>query len=749
MRPRRTLSPLALFLFAAACDCGGGGDPAACDTTPDCPAGFRCADGECIPQPRDAGPRDSGHDAGNDAGSDAGCSSAVFCGAPPVCCPAGSECVDDACVPACPSGVRCGTACCDGGQVCVSSACVDPGAPCVDSFDCPADTFCEPTLGRCLPQFDPVTCESTPVFGDFETTLERSMTTSMVRNDCFHAISPATVVDLDGDGIPEIVVNMACDADWRRGIVRAFRGDTGDEIWVADAVETYGRTATGAADLRGDGNLAIVTLTSPLGPDPRRAIALSASGEELWRSTLADGTSPLRINGDNGAPTFADLDGDGRVEIIWGAVVLDADGRLVWQRDGGGAEGTNTGYTGGITAVGDLDGDGLPELVTGRSAYERDGTPKWRAPTPDGYPALAQFDSDPQPEVALVAQGDVYLLDGVSGEVQWGPVALPGGGRGGPPTIADFDGDGLPEIGVAGARSYSVYDPDGAAPVLWSRPTQDVSSNATGSSVFDFEGDGSAEVVYQDECYIWVYAGSDGTVLLQLPSSSATIHEYPLVVDVDADGNSEIVAVANDRSTSIPMLCRAADPMWDGQRKGVFVYGDLRDQWVRTRRVWNQHAYHVTNIASDGTVPRLEPNNWEIEGLNNYRQNVQGEGVFNAPDLEIAGLEVVLDGCPAEVTLRARVRNVGNLGTPAGVPVSFYRGPLASPGPLLGTVVTDVPLLPGASTVVVLTAPLEGEAPYAFHVIVDDDGSGAGVVAECNEDGNGEDIADIDCNLLI
>ena len=51
-------------------------------------------------------------------------------------------------------------------------------------------------------------------------------------------------------------------------------------------------------------------------------------------------------------------------------------------------------------------------------------------------------------------------------------------------------------------------------------------------SIHDFEGDGIAEVVYQDECMVRVYRGTDGEVLLEVENSSATIHEYPLVVDV-------------------------------------------------------------------------------------------------------------------------------------------------------------------------------------------------------------------------
>src|SRR5690606_3574369 len=92
-------------------------------------------------------------------------------------------------------------------------------------------------------------------------------------------------------------------------------------------------------------------------------------------------------------------------------------------------------------------------------------------------------------------------------------VILPGGqsgsNRGGPPTIADFDKDGRPEIGVAGGYFYTVFDinrpgeaiehpADEPAPepgqifVRWKQATQDKSSNATGSSVFDFQGDGAS-----------------------------------------------------------------------------------------------------------------------------------------------------------------------------------------------------------------------------------------------------------------
>lgn len=721
--------------------------------TADCADGQFCVDGRCQTQAPDAGPGlDAGHDAGGDGGVDAGarCESGLFCGTPPVCCESGTECIEGACLPTCESGVRCGVdsmTCCGTGQVCVDATCETPGEECEDSFDCGEGAFCEPTLARCLPQFDPVTCEREPVFGDFATTEEWSFTTPPTRTDCMHAISSPVVIDLDGDRIPEVIANMACDADWGEGALHVVRGDTGEHVWTSPVV-THGRISVAAGDLTGDGAITIVTMTAA--SDGRRAIAFDAEGNELWRSTDEEG-DPLPIAGDNNAPTLADLDGDGRAEIIWGGVALDSGGVRLWTIGSGGSEGTNNGYTGGISAVGDIDDDGLIDVVSGRRAMERDGTEKWLALVEDGYPALAQFDDDANAEVVLVADGDVYILDGADGSVQWGPVAIPGTGRGGPPTVADFDGDGEPEIGVAAGAFYAVFDPGREEPLVWQQPTIDQSSNATGSSVFDFEGDGSAEVVYQEECYVRVYAGDDGEVLFEQENTSATIHEFPLVVDVDGDGNSEIVVVANDRHTSIVDRCVSAYPGYDrtGERQGIFVYGDANDQWVGTRRIWNQHAYSVTNVEASGRVPAAARDNWEVPGLNNFRQNVQGEGIYNAPDVVVAAIDVDLGECPSHAIVRARVQNIGNLGVGPGIPVGFYRGTLADPGARLGAVVTTRPLLPGASEVVELRVPLVGAPPFAFHAVADDDFEADESVEECREDNNRAEIGDVSCDLLI
>ena len=83
------------------------------------------------------------------------------------------------------------------------------------------------------------------------------------------------------------------------------------------------------------------------------------------------------------------------------------------------------------------------------------------------------------------------------------------------------------------------------------------SSSATGSSVFDFEADGAAEVVYNDECFLRAYEGATGRVLFQVPNSSRTATEYPVIVDVDTDGTNSWLTV---KEHAFPKLVRQHDP---------------------------------------------------------------------------------------------------------------------------------------------------------------------------------------------
>jgi hypothetical protein len=249
-------------------------------------------------------------------------------------------------------------------------------------------------------------------------------------------------------------------------------------------------------------------------------------------------------------------------------------------------------------------------------------------------------------------------------------------------------------------------------------------------------------VAYQDECYARVYDGKTGEVKLQILNSSATIHEYPLVADVDGDGNSEFVVVANYSDTAANNLCLMKDANYV-QRRGVFVYGAGGDNWVPTRKLWTQHTYHVTNAESDGNVPMMEQDNWDVPGLNNFRQNVQGEGVFNAADLT-ASLAVDLDLCAEFLILQATIYNEGALGVPAGVEVAFYEG-TDNTGTKLTTVLTSEPLLTGGSTIVTyqVMAPPAGETRN-YYVEVDG-GMNGGNVLECNESNNGAVVTDAEC----
>jgi hypothetical protein len=785
-----------LLLSTSGCDCEGE-TRTACTTSTSCRAGTTCIDGFCTPIP-DVGPIPDGSTLCGDGRLSCGAACCddgmscvlgacrIDCGAEPlcggVCCDSGQACESDRCVAVCDDPTsRCGVdsdICCGDEEACLRDACVPLGTTCAETEDCDVAEICDPALGRCLPRSAVDVCEYRPPVGTFAPTIgcrwlppAGSRTAS---NDVVMAPAVANLTDDNGDGatdlrdVPDIVLisfdyptDGCCTA---RGTLRVVDGrceEDGSMRTIATILTPFLDNSSGVAL----GNLHPDTMPDERAPEIvatrqnmgtiafRRTADDGSTWEIMWENTsyLVNG----RYNGSGAAPALADLNGDGQPEVIVGNVVLNGlDGSLVWDGNVTGGAGVGVGnnaFLGPTSTVADIDLDGVPEVIAGNTAYDgRDGSVEWTytyttsnsacggSVACDGYNAIGNFDGDDEAEVVIVRRGEVFVLED-DGTLKT-QITIPrddcANNEGGPPTVADFDGDGRAEIGVASADFYVVFDldcvgsplPAGCAGpnVLWQVPNTDCSSRSTGSSVFDFDGDGRAEVVYADERNFRILSGPDGTILFDdATHRSNTRLEMPIVVDVDNDGKSEVL---------VPEA-----PAGGGG--GLIVWTDMGNNWVRTRRIWNQHSYHVTNISEDGIVPRMEEPNWLHPRYNHFRQNVQPAGLFDAPDLVIEAIE--RDACNSStetVEIAVVVGNHGALAVAPGVPVVVVVTPTGGAAEVLPVQLTTTYILPGGAERMIFTwTPAGGFSTETFgvEVIVDSDGMGGSEYNECIEDNNG------------
>jgi hypothetical protein len=655
-----------------------------------------------------------------------------------------------------PAEAICAGLCCVGEQVCSFAECVVPGDACVDASECPEDWYCEYSLGepgggmdmcqgtsiatgKCLPsppdcppgeQPDPdealtclPECEYMPD-GSFAPELKYHVQNLDVM------MSPI-VTQLDDDNcdgivdeldIPEIVFESFANGDYNNnGTLRAVSivGDQIVEKWAVNpqTPQIHPGIEIAAADVGGMPGSEIFVCTAPIGSGHVRAF--NPDGSERWTSAYDGGCL---------IPSLADLDHDGQVEVIERGGVLDG---LT------GATETLFGVVQVTVQAVDIDGDGTLEIAGPEAVYEADGTLLGMTGVSGNWTAAGDFNHDFVPEIVVAEFSShrmhIYHWDQSSQQIvldrqnldingplspdlcPWGSSGNSKGG--GPPTVADFNGDGTPDIAIAGGVGYAVLDgtkvmnpnvPDLDA-FLWLTPTHDCSSAQTGSSVFDFDGDGSAEVVYSDEWYLRIFRGTTGEVLWQTCNTTGTLRELPVIADVDNDGHADIVVVSNAYSA---ITCE------NSKQRGVRVFGDQLGNWVRTRRIWNQHHYHVTNIDEDGTVPTQEPANWLTQGLNNFRQNLQPQGEFSAPDL-IVDLQAQ---CEDGYEVVARVRNIGQAAAQAGVLVGFYDDDPALGGALLFQGLTSKTLYPAEAEHVLLEAMVPQaiqDGDQALWVVVD------------------------------
>ena len=393
------------------------------------------------------------------------------------------------------------------------------------------------------------------------------------------ASTPA-IADLDGDGWPEVVVGVGTDTNtlghnggvivlthdgrlvpgWPQMIGEANADNYTDGVWSSPAI----------GDIDGDGKQEIV-----VGGFDHRVY--------VWR---ADGTLLLgwpRYVNDTvwSSPALADLDKDGYLEIVIGSDC--------WEKQGGYLHAYR--YTGGelpgfpvlidqamfsSPAIGDLDGDGWLDIVVGSGnypfgmqptkavfAFDHFGIalPGWPAPTDDlvlSSPTIGDIDGDGRPEVVVGTQGGkVYAIGGSGAILPGWPVQARNryGSTGAlsfsSAVLGNFDADALPEVFIVVAGDVMVIDRDGRA-------------------LTHTEG-----------------ATSNNKPVMAMPYGIGP-NNMPAVVDLDRDGNNEVIRVGGSASNG----GRAYIAVWRTNAR------DTGSPW----RMWRQGPRH--HAAYEPTRPK-------------------------------------------------------------------------------------------------------------------------------------------------
>ena len=481
-------------------------------------------------------------------------------------------------------------------------------------------------------------------------------------------------------------------------------------------------------------------------------------GVQLWRKAIYG--QPVTMG-------LADFDEDGKVELYYRNEILDAETgtRLVK------GSGTWTAIDAGPVAVDILDNAACAncaglELVLGGTIYSVNlGTRAADAGTitlEKSIPAAASYfpkNTSFGYVTSLTSIAD-YNQDGSLDVLMSGAAGSTGGTTSvffwdvknntykryqpsnnwkhgtGRLNIGDVDGDGkLNTTFVSGSKLFSLKDD---FTLLWSININEGTSGYTSTTVFDFNNDNAVEIVYRDENYLYIINGKTGAVFTQTTCRSRTANDYPIVVDLDGDGATEIcVTCATNDTDDINDISRAPY----GQ---VRSYVSNLQAWVPARKVWNQHGYFNVNVNDDLTIPKIQQKHHLVfstgscttgpnRALNTFLNqspflDSKGCPTFAAADItyDAASVKITPPTCPDQAfTVSLDIRNIGDLGLSGSLPITFYQGnPTQAGAQKLNTVNVNLTKFNVGDVVSLTNLSVQGTGSnFTLYVVLNDNGT--------------------------
>ena len=497
-----------------------------------------------------------------------------------------------------------------------------------------------------------------------------------------------TIGDVNGDGIPELI--MSC----YDSKIRVFNNYTENPVapmnlWItSNGLLDFEDQKPSLADFDGDGTPEIYAgsdifqfnFPASAAPSLTKVINGGVNKGRSYYNNYGEGScNPTAVD----LLSVADCNGDpdcGGLELVAGPIIYsidldlsDGDGyQIKVQRDLNQLVPPPGGYADGYTAVADIDLDGtLDIVVTSKRGNNQAGVYVWNKK------GLLRFFSFP---VSTDLSGSLACIANLYDD-----------------TKAGFAKD-LPEILVCRTMNLTCFNLNAvianpATGAWWNLPTTDY-SGWTGSTVYDFNGDGISEIVYRDERNFRILYGGPAPFPSgvdaernwhKIPCWSITSDEYAVVADLDNDGETEI-AVTGGLNGGVG----------SSRRGRLSVFESDAGPWVPCRNVWNQYNYFVVNVNDDLSIPDQQQTHYlelPLPGsgkrpLNRYLSqrpvfNENYEVVIPLPDASGQVSNVVCKGDTQ--TIQLSICNTGDKVLKAGTPIAFYQSdPTTTNAVLLG-----------------------------------------------------------------
>lgn len=325
-----------------------------------------------------------------------------------------------------------------------------------------------------------------------------------------------------------------------------------------------------------------------------RIAGIDQSGNESTQSATAAATTtlpssagfPLPLGGaTSSSPTFSYFDGDTIPEIVTGAEELYV------------VSGLGTEY---------VDGDNDTRTY---GVYSTSGYAMFWSP-----PSSSDIDLDGVIDVAAAgwSNGLLYVYDGHLGTKPGFPVDIDQANTGLPrtwsaPVMVDVDGDGILEIFINSAAHTYAFRADGTEFIDGDNnpattgifATIGAGSNYSSPRIVDLDNDGQLEVVIASRDRKLFVKRLDGTNYPGWPMNfTADITSTPAIGDLNNDGLKEIVFGCSDNKLYAVNINQAAPPGWP---KGVNFNQDL-DSSPALADINGDGFLDVAVCAGNGTV---------------------------------------------------------------------------------------------------------------------------------------------------